>query len=318
MTILVTGSSGFIGKKLLEKIPTKNTLVLGHDRPMIFPKERFFKLDIGSNTDYSLVFDGVETVIHLAARTHVMNDIIDNPLEEYREVNTYGTENLARQAASAGVKRFVFISSIKVNGEATILDRAFFSSDKKLPKDFYGQSKSEAEQILLDIAQNSNLEVVIIRPTLVYGPGVKANFASLMDLVSKGLPLPFGCITNNKRSLVSVNNLVDLIITCIDHPKAVNQVFLVSDDHDVSTSEMVREMAKSFNKSQWQLPIPKWCYRLVGSVFGKQDVIDRLLGSLQVDITHTKETLDWKPPQTLEEGFKETAEAFLLNKENKK
>ena len=156
--------------------------------------------------------------------------------------------------------------------------------------------------------------MVIIRPPIVYGPCVKANFASLMNLVSKGVPLPFGCITQNKRSLVSVTNLVDLIITCIDHPKAANQVFLVSDDHDVSTSEMVREMAKALDKPTWQLPIPIWCYKLVGKLFDKSDVVDRLTGSLQVDISHTKETLGWKPPQTLQEGFKQTAQAFLQAK----
>ncbi|EGU36912.1 NAD-dependent epimerase/dehydratase [Vibrio sp. N418] len=246
-----------------------------------------------------------------------MNDNSENPLDDYREVNTKGTLNLARQGVAAGVKRFIFISSIKVNGESTKLNKPFKSTDDRRPEDFYGQSKAEAEVQLLQLAEETGLEVVIIRPTLVYGPSVKANFASLMNLVSKGLPLPFGFLTNNKRSLVSVNNLVDLIITCIAHPKAANQVFLVSDDHDVSTSEMVREMAKSLNKPQWQIPIPKWSYRLAGSVFGKQDTVDRLLDSLQVDITHTKKTLGWKPPQTLEDGFKETAEAFLSNKENK-
>ncbi|ELP3387595.1 UDP-glucose 4-epimerase, partial [Vibrio cholerae] len=153
-------------------------------------------------------------------------------------------------------------------------------------------------------------------PTLVYGPGVKANFASLMNLVSKGIPLPFGCITKNKRSLVSVDNLVDLIITCIDHPKAANQVFLVSDDHDVSTSEMVREMAIALNKPTWQLPVPVWCYKLVGKLFNKSAVVDRLTGSLQVDISHTKDTLGWRPPQSLRDGFKQTAEAFLHSKKN--
>ncbi|GHY11272.1 UDP-glucose 4-epimerase [Vibrio cholerae] len=172
-------------------------------------------------------------------------------------------------------------------------------------------SKSEAEEQLVALAKDSGMEVVIIRPTIVYGPGVKANFASLMNLVSKGIPLPFGSITQNKRSLVSINNLVDLIVTCIDHPKAANQVFLVSDDHDVSTAEMVRELAIALDKPTWQLPVPIWCYKLFGKLFGKSDIVDRLTGSLQVDISHTKETLGWKPPQTLQEGFKQTAQAFL-------
>ncbi|GHZ42263.1 glycosyltransferase [Vibrio cholerae] len=224
--------------------------------------------------------------------------------------------NLAKQAIKKGVKRFIFISSIKVNGESSQLNKPFTSSDLHASQDDYGLSKAEAELQLQEVAKDSGMDVVIIRPTLVYGPGVKANFSSLMNLVSKGIPLPFSCITNNKRSLVSVDNLVDLVITCIDHPKAANQVFLVSDDHDVSTSEMVREMAIALGKPTWQLPVPIWCYKLAGKLFNKSDVVDRLIGSLQVDISHTKETLDWAPPQTLQEGFKKTAEAFLSSKKN--
>ena len=183
-----------------------------------------------------------------------------------------------------------------------------------MPEDPYGVSKSEAEIALKKLASETGMEVVIIRPTLVYGPGVKANFASLMNLVSKGIPLPFGSVTDNKRSLVSIDNLVDLIVTCIEHPKAANQVFLVSDDHDISTSEMVREMAIALDKPTWQLPVPIWCYKLAGKLFNKSDVVDRLTGSLQVDISHTKDTLDWKPPQTLQDGFKQTAQAFIQAK----
>ncbi|HDY8194806.1 TPA: SDR family oxidoreductase [Vibrio vulnificus] len=316
MNILLTGASGFIGSKLLEELPANNILSLGRDNPKGQPSEKFFKLEIDNDTDYSVALSGVGVVVHLAARVHVMNDEVSNPLEEYREVNTRGTVNLARQAASAGVKRFVFVSSIKVNGEGTSQDRPFTSANLHAPEDDYGLSKSEAEQQLFEIAKDSGMEVVIIRPTLVYGPGVKANFASLMNLVSKGIPLPFGSITNNKRSLVSVDNLVDLIVTCIEHPKAANQVFLVSDDHDVSTSEMVRHMALALDKPTWQLPLPVWCYNLAGKLFNKSDVVDRLTGSLQVDITHTKETLGWTPPQSLQEGFKQTAEAFLQSKKN--
>lgn len=321
MSLLITGSSGFLGKHLLKAVIAKGIEFKLLNRVPLSAISLGKQILVNDFRDVSYseeMFSETDVVIHCAARAHIMNDESSNPLNDFRTVNTEGTLNLARQAIVAGVKRFIFISSIKVNGESTESNVPFKSTDERNPEDFYGQSKSEAEEQLLQLAEETGLEVVIIRPTLVYGPGVKANFASLMNLVSKDIPLPFGCITNNKRSLVSVNNLVDLIITCIDHPKAANQVFLVSDDHDVSTSEIVREMAKSLNKSQWQLPIPKWCYKLAGSTFGKQDVVDRLLSSLQVDITHTKETLDWKPPQTLQEGFKETAEAFLLNKENKK
>ncbi|MBY3673522.1 UDP-glucose 4-epimerase [Vibrio paracholerae] len=311
MNILLTGASGFIGSKLLEELPADNISSLGRGKPEGQPSEKFIKLEIDNDTDYSVALSGVGVVVHLAARVHVMNDTVSTPLEEYREVNTRGTVNLARQAANAGVKRFVFVSSIKVNGEGTSQDKPFTSADLHAPEDDYGLSKSEAEQQLFKIGKETGMEIVVIRPTLVYGPGVKANFASLMNLVSKGIPLPFGCITKNKRSLVSVDNLVDLIITCIDHPKAANQVFLVSDDHDVSTAEMVRELAIALDKPTWQLPVPIWCYKLFGKLFGKSDIVDRLTGSLQVDISHTKETLGWKPPQTLQEGFKQTAQAFL-------
>lgn len=316
MKILVTGASGFVGSKLLEQLPAERTLSLGRNKPACQASGQFYELEIVRNTDCSAALIDVGVIVHLAARVHVMNDTVSNPLEEYREVNTRGTVNLACQAAAAGVKRFVFVSSIKVNGESTSQNSPFTSADNHAPQDDYGLSKSEAEQQLFKIGKETGMEVVIIRPTLVYGPGVKANFASLINLVSKGIPLPFGCITQNKRSLVSVDNLVDLIVTCIDHPKAANQVFLVSDDQDVSTSEMVREMAIALNKRSWQLPVPVWCYKLVGKLFNKSDVVDRLTGSLQVDITHTKQTLGWVPPQTLQQGFKQTADAFLNSKQN--
>ena len=312
MNILLSGSSGFVGSALLEKLNLDKVKMLTRDSTVV-DKNYFYCKDFLS-FDFKNRFHDIDVFIHCAARVHVMKDDSVNLIDEYREVNTAGTLNLARQSVEAGVKRFIFISSIKVNGECTQIGSPFKSTDKPNPQDPYGQSKAEAEEQLLQLAKETGLEVVIIRPTLVYGAGVKANFSSLMKLVAKGLPLPFGCIKDNKRSLVSVDNLVDLIVTCIDHPKAINQVFLVSDDNDVSTSEMVQQMAKALGKSQWQLPIPTVCYRLAGKALGKEDVINRLLGSLQVDITHTKETLRWKPPQTIEDGFKQTADAFLQSK----
>ncbi|GGP57795.1 UDP-glucose 4-epimerase [Shewanella algicola] len=314
MKIMVTGGSGFLGSHLIGRLDSHNVSVLGRNQPKLAKLAAFFSGVIDSHSSYGLALLNNTVIIHCAARVHIMDDESEDPLDDYREVNTAGTLNLARQAVVAGVQRFIFISSIKVNGEATELGHPFKSTDKRSPEDFYGQSKSEAEEQLLQLAQETGLEVVIIRPTLVYGPGVKANFASLLNLVSKGLPLPFGCIKHNKRSLVSVQNLVDLIVTCIDHPKAPNQVFLVSDDHDVSTASMVNHMSQALGKSSRLLPVPLWCYRLVGKLTGKTDVVDRLIGSLQVDISHTKDTLGWVPPQTLEQGFKETAEAFILNK----
>ncbi|MGP8307227.1 UDP-glucose 4-epimerase family protein [Vibrio sp. YIC-376] len=314
--ILITGSNGFLGSRIVERSHGKELALLDRGAESKHPNYPFFQSEINGLDDYSLALAGCSAVVHCAARVHVMDDKVEDPLALYREVNTAGTLNLARQAIKAGVKRFIFISSIKVNGESSQLSKSFTSSDPHASQDDYGLSKSEAEQQLLEVAKGSVMDVVIIRPTLVYGPGVKANFASLMNLVSKGIPLPFGCITNNKRSLVSVDNLVDLIITCIDHPNAANQVFLVSDDNDVSTSAMVREMATALGKPTMQLPVPVWCYKLAGKLFNKSDVVDRLTGSLQVDITHTKETLDWNPPQTLQDGFKQTADAFLQSQKN--
>ncbi|MFT7009306.1 MAG: UDP-glucose 4-epimerase [Colwellia sp.] len=310
--ICITGATGFLGKHLVDVL--KNNLVLTSRSSFAVDGNSCFIKNVNQHTNYSDMLTNVSCIIHCAGRVHILNDKSTNSLQKYREVNTKGTLNLAKQAVKAGVKRFIFISSIKVNGESTKPDKAFTAFDNLNPEDFYSRSKAEAEVQLLHLAANTELEVVIIRPTLVYGPGVKANFSSLLNLVYKGIPLPFGCITKNTRSLVSVTNLVDLIVTCIEHTKAVNQVFLVSDDNDVSTASMVNQMSKALGKRNRMLPVPLWCYRLVGKAFGKQDVVNRLLGSLQVDISHTKKTLGWVPPQTIEEGFKETAEAFLLNK----
>lgn len=318
--ILITGATGFLGSHLchaLRNHPLKllNRKVRGGGNLI---RDNEFFLDINSFEDYSPALKGCDVVVHCAARVHKMDDIdSDEVFKEYHEINTLGTLNLARQAVEHGVKRFIYISTVKVNGESTSYQAPFTSRDKPNPQDFYSRSKALAESELISLSESSGLEVVIIRPTLVYGAGVKANFASLMRLVSRGLPLPFGCITNNARSLVSVKNLVDLIVTCIDHPKAVNDVFLVSDGHDVSTSEMERQMSKASGKSSFQLPVPVWCYKLVGKLLKKEDVIDRLTGSLQVDITHTKETLGWQPPQTLADGFKETAD-YIIELQGKK
>ncbi|MDF2155704.1 SDR family oxidoreductase [Vibrio sp. CAU 1672] len=309
--ILITGSNGFLGSHLIKRLGDHPLSLLDRGAPKFSSNYRFQQIDINGSADFSSALVECETVIHCAARVHIMDDSVENPLEAYREVNTAGTITLARQAVEAGVKRFIFISSIKVNGESTQVGKPFTGYDPHAFEDDYGQSKSEAEVELQKLAEETGLELVIIRPTLVYGAGVKANFASLMSLVNKGIPLPFKRIADNKRSLVSVANLVDLIVTCVDHPKAANQVFLVSDDKDISTSEMVEYMAASLNKGRFQIPVPQSVFRLAGKVLGKTDVIDRLLGSLQVDITHTKQTLDWTPPQKLEDGFREAALALV-------
>jgi nucleoside-diphosphate-sugar epimerase len=305
--VLVTGASGFIGSHLVTRIAAEGfqpLAVLRRESSKISPDMPVIRVsDLSLTTDWSQAMDNVLVVIHAAARVHVMDDTSSDPLNEFRKVNVGGTLNLARQAAAAGVRRFIFISSIKVNGESTSNGAPFTAFDQRLPEDLYGMSKSEAEEQLLALGIETGMEIVIIRPPLVYGEGVKANFASLMKLVGKGFPLPFRAINRNKRSLVSLYNLVDLVKVCIDHPKAANQVFLVSDDDDMSTARMVELMAKVQWKANLSLPVPVWCFKLVSKLLKKEAVVDRLVGSLQLDIEHTKHTLDWVPPYTVEHGF---------------
>ncbi|MDN3434319.1 SDR family oxidoreductase [Pseudoalteromonas sp. APC 3356] len=313
MRIAITGATGFVGrhltkeliaKKLSDKELSVEELVIIGRRPIDLSNTTFFKRSIDGYTDYSKALNSVDVIIHCAARAHIMSDDAKDPLAEFREVNTEGTFNLAKQAASAGVKRFIYISSIKVNGESTTDSKPFKFNDEPNPLDPYGLSKAEAETKLLSLGKETGMEIVIIRPPLVYGEGVKANFASLMRFIEKGFPLPFRTIKGNKRSLVSVYNLVDLIKVCIEHPKASNQIFLASDDDDLSTAEMVALIAKVQNRKNLALPIPVCCFKLVGKLLNKSDMVDRLIGSLQLDITHTKETLNWKPPYSVEHGFK--------------
>ena len=232
-----------------------------------------------------------------------MDDRSVHPLAEFRKSNVEGTLNLARQAASAGLRRFIFISSIKVNGESTSAGRYFCPFDAPAPEDPYGISKMEAERGLMQLASETGMEVVIIRPPLVYGPGVKGNFASLIKLMGKGLPLPLGAI-NNKRSLVGIDNLVDLIIRCIDHPAAANQVFLAGDGEDLSTTELLRGLAEAMGRAARLIPVPAALLSLGATLLGKRAVAQRLLGSLQVDISKTRQLLGWEPPVSVKEGLR--------------
>jgi nucleoside-diphosphate-sugar epimerase len=260
---------------------------------------------LNAYTDWAEALANEQVVIHTAARAHIMKDEVPDPLAEYRKVNLEGTLNLARQAAQAGVKRFIFISSIKVNGEQTPLGKPFTPEDTPAPEDPYGISKYEAEQGLQQLAQETGMEVVIIRPPLVYGPGVKGNFASMVRLVEKGIPLPLGAI-HNKRSLVALDNLVDLIITCIDHPAAANQVFLAGDGEDLSTTELLRGVANAMGKPARLIPVPAGVLMLGATVLGKKAMAQRLLGSLQVDISKAREVLGWEPVVSVETAL-ETA-----------
>jgi len=307
-SVLLTGYNGFVGSHLLSQLNADyNVSLVGRKVPKNTDNV-FYRTELNNKSNFSNALVNINTVVHCAARTHVMDETSKDPLSEFRDVNTRGTLNLAQQAANSGVKRFIFISSIKVNGESTTRAKPFTFDSERKPLNPYGISKSEAETQLLSLGDETGMEIVIIRPPLIYGKGVKANFASLMGLVKKGFPLPFRWINKNKRSLVSVYNLCDLIRVCIDHPKAANQIFLASDDHDLSTSDMVALMAKVQNKTNLSLPIPVWFYKLVGKILSKEDVIDRLTGSLQLDIGHTKSTLNWKPPYSIEHGFKLTAD----------
>ncbi len=312
-TVLVTGASGFVGGQLVSSLDKKSAClkILGrrdvHNGRYPFFSTRFLKED-----SFYDALEGVNIVIHCAARVHVMNETAANPLEEFRAFNVDATLALARQAAESGVKRFIFLSTIKVNGESTTGAKPFSAFDKPQPVDPYGISKAEAEAGIKSIAEKYGMEFVIIRPPLVYGPGVKANFAALMSLVNRRMPLPLRMIKNNRRSMVSVVNLVDLVVTCIEHPVAKNQVFLVSDGEDVSTSEMVALMAKACGAANLAFPLPPAVFEFLGIALNKSEVVDRLVGSLQLDIRHTKESLSWTPPQTIEDGFAATS-SWLQN-----
>ena len=233
-----------------------------------------------------------------------MSENASDPMAEFRRVNVNGTRQLARQAADAGVRRFIFVSSVKVNGEHSLAGRPLTAADAPAPLDPYGISKLEAEQALQALSTETGMEMVIVRPPLVYGPGVKANFGSLLRWLSKGWPLPLGAVHDNRRSLVAVDNLADLLLTCVDHPAAASQTFLASDGEDLSTTELLRRMGQALGKPARLLPVPPALLRWGATALGKADIAQRLLGSLQVDITHTRQTLGWTPPITVDEGLR--------------
>jgi nucleoside-diphosphate-sugar epimerase len=309
LQMLVTGASGFVGHELSAVAIARGVPVRGATRTSCDLPKGVKNTVVGNmdgNTDWRDALADCDVVVHLAARVHVMIETTANPLTEFRLVNVQGTLNLAQQAAATGVHRFVFVSSVKVNGESTRLGSPFQADDAPAPLDAYGVSKMEAEQGLREIASQTGMEVVIIRPPLVYGPGVKANFAAMMRWLQRGLPMPLGAI-HNRRSLVALGNLVDLIVLCVTHPAAANQTFLVSDGEDVSTSDLLCRLGQALGHPAYLLPVPENWLKVAAILAGKQDIAQRLCGSLQVDIEKTRRFLGWTPPLTLDQGLKKAA-----------
>lgn len=314
-SLLVTGATGFIGSALIERLRRYGGLAVRaavRRLPARFPAEfeTFQVADLGPDTDWTSALSGMDLVVHAAARVHVMKDVAADPLAEFRCVNVQGTLNLARQAAASGAHRFIFLSSIKVNGDETTLGVPFKADDAPAPIDAYGISKREAEDGLRKLASETGIEVVVIRPPLVYGPGVKANFLGMMRWLSKGIPLPLGAV-RNKRSLVALDNLVDLLVTCINHPAAANQTFLASDGEDLSTTELLSRTAMALRKPARLVPVPVPILTTAAFLLGKSEISRRLCSSLQVDISKNRELLGWVPPVSVDEALRATARYFL-------
>lgn len=309
--ILVTGSTGFVGLALTRNMLRKNmqvkVLVRSKESSKVLPDDiNVVTLNsIEPDTNWKDILVDVNIVVHLAARVHIMKDTALYPLAEFRRVNVDGTLNLATMAAHCGVKRFIFISSIKVNGEETVPGHPYTESQRPAPEDPYGISKREAEDRLQQFAKETGMEVVIVRAPLVYGPGVKGNFRSLISWLNKGIPLPLGSI-HNKRSFVAIDNLVDLIIACIEHPAAANQTFLAGDGEDLSTTELLQRVASALGKPARLIPVPMGILQWTAALLGKKAMMQRLCGSLQVDISKAKNVLGWAPPVSVNEGLRRT------------
>jgi nucleoside-diphosphate-sugar epimerase len=303
MRALVTGAAGFVGTALRARLTAAGIEVVPAVRSKSGLPHEVVVGNLDALMDWHLALAGCDAVVHLAAQVHMINDAAQNPLALYQATNAVATLRLASQAAEAGVTRFVFISSVGVNGAQTVLGKPFSETDKPNPYNNYAFSKWEAEQGLLHITAETGMEVVIIRPPLVYGPHAPGNFSSLMRWLKRGVPLPLGAI-HNQRSLVALDNLVDFIVTCITHPQAANQTFLVSDGQDLSTTELVRGMAQAAGMPARLLPVPVWALQAGASLLGKGDAVQRLWGNLQVDISKARSLLGWVPPVSVEEGLR--------------
>ena len=310
--ILVTGANGFVASRLISQLELagRNDILRSVRGGAHAAGRTFVSGDLSAHNDWGPALVDVDTVVHGAARVHVMSDSAPDALSKYRLVNVDGTLNLARQAAQVGVKRFIYISSIKVNGEVTSIEAPFAADDPPAPHDPYGISKLEAEQSLRQVSMETTMDVVVIRPPLVYGPGVRANFLSMLRLVHRGIPLPLGAV-RNLRSFVALDNLVDLLIRCLTHPAARNQTFLVSDGEDLSTTDLLTRLGHALGRPARLIPVPVPLLTFAAGLLGKRDIVQRLCGSLRLDIDKTRRMLDWDPPITVDEGFRRVAEAFL-------
>lgn len=305
--ILITGATGFVGKKLVPAL-----IQLGHKVRCVVSKkvdwlnaEQVIMKRLELETDWSQALIGVDVVIHLAARVHIMEEKSKSALDEYYKINTIATKNLAEQAAKHQVKRFIFLSSIKVNGELTLEGAPFSEETKAAPEDPYGQSKLYAEQHLQEISQNSSMQVVIVRPPLIYGPGVKANFLKMLQLVRKGIPLPFASV-QNKRHFIYIENLVSALCLVVTHPAAANQTYLVADDNSFSMPHLMRLIAKEMNTRVWLIPFPVPFMRCIFQLLGMQNLNTRLFSSLEINSNKIKLQLGWNPPVSSVEGLKKT------------
>lgn len=310
MRTLVTGANGFVGSAVLSRLLFDQRAVLGAVRGAAATAGWVQGPSLEAAADWSGLLCGCNAVVHAAARVHVMQDNASDPIRAFRAVNVEGTLALARQAAIAGVERFVFISSIKVNGEQTVAGAPYTCQDVPHPQDAYGVSKNEAERALRALAAETGMEVVIIRPPLVYGPGVKANFLSMMRWLRRGIPMPLGSVLDNRRSLVALDNLVDLIVTCIDHPAAANHTFLVSDGEDLSTTDLLRRLAAGMSVPARLLPVPVWALEVGAALVRRRTTMQRLCGNLQIDMRKTQEMLGWNPPIGVDEGLRRAAQGF--------
>jgi len=310
MTLLVTGARGWIGSALVQQARAAGHGVRAASRAGASAADDVAVGELGPDTDWAAALAGCHCVVHLAAQLDAGPAHAADPLASFRAVNVAGSLSLARQAVQAGVKRLVYVSSVKVNGEVTAAGRPFLHTDPPAPSGPYAISKAEAESGLRELARHSGLELVIVRPPLVYGPGVKANFAALLRAVRRGVPLPLAAVTHNRRSLVALDNLVSLLLSCATHPGAAGQTFLASDGEDLSTAELLRRMGQAVGRPARLLNLPLPLLRGGAALLNKAEIAQRLLDNLQVDIAHTCSTLGWIPPISLDEGLLRTAAAL--------